>query len=186
MGNTESSSKPAQGSAVSQPISQPVQATPASGMSRGQFLLAGYGALAAFGTGLAGVVGRYFFPNVIYEPSAIFNAGPVKDFDLGVSLKWINSQVWIVRTSKGLYGLIAICRHLGCTPNWFQDQQRFKCPCHGSVYILSGDVVAGPAPRPLWRPHLEITTTGDLIVDKSIVQDSPPMRDKPPFFLVPS
>ncbi len=169
-------------SAVS-PVKPPPSAKPSSGMSRGQFLLAGYGALAAFGAVIAGSVGRFFFPNVIYEPSAIFNAGSVKDFNSGVSLKWINKQVWVVRTSKGLYALIAICRHLGCTPNWFQDQQLFKCPCHGSVYNLQGTIIAGPAPRNLWRPHLEIATTGDLIIDKSIVQDSSPMRDEPPFFL---
>ena len=156
---------------------------PSSGMSRGQFLLAGYGALAAFGAVLAGSAGRFFFPNVIYEPSAIFNAGPMKDFSPGVSLKWINKQVWVVRNSKGVYALIAICRHLGCTPNWFQDQQLFKCPCHGSVYNLQGIIIAGPAPRNLWRPHLEIASTGDLIVDKSIVQDTPPMYYEPPFFL---
>ena len=152
-------------------------------MSRGQFLLAGYGALAAFGAVIAGSAGRFFLPNVIYEPSEIFNAGPIKDFGQGVSLKWINKLVWVIRTSKGVYGLIAICRHLGCKPNWFQDQQLFKCPCHGSVYTKEGLIIAGPAPRNLWRPHLEITTTGELIVDKSIVQDTPPMYYQPPFFL---
>jgi len=27
--------------------------------------------------------------------------------------------------------------HLGCTPNWWGDQNRFKCPCHGSNYTMA-------------------------------------------------
>jgi len=172
----------------SQPPSKPAAPSPAkpSGepISRRDFLWLGWSALVAFlGTGAAATA-RFFFPNVIYEPSQKFNAGPAKSFGLGVDLRWLNEQrVWIIRTDKGFYALWARCTHLGCTPNWFGDQGRFRCPCHGSNYTVEGDVIAGPAPRPLWRPAIELTSTGDLMIDKAVLQDLPGLREKEPFFL---
>ena len=144
----------------------------------------GWGSMVAFIGGGAAATGRFFFPNVIYEPSQKFNAGPVKSYDKGVSTRWLNEQrVWIIRNDKGIYALWARCTHLGCTPNWFGDQGRFRCPCHGSNYTPEGDVIAGPAPRPLWRAKVELAATGDLIVDKAVLEDLPGKRDKAPFFL---
>lgn len=162
----------------------PKPAAAAKGMTRGDFLWVGWGTLAAFGAAIAGASARFFFPNVIYEPSQKFNAGPAKSFDIGVSTKWLNEQrMWIIRTPEGIYALWARCTHLGCTPNWFPDQNRFKCPCHGSNYTQAGDVIAGPAPKPLWRAKIELAATGDLIVDKAQLEDKPGPRDKAPYFL---
>ena len=163
----------------------PAPKTAAPGqMTRGDFLWAGWSMLAAFFAASAAAGARYLFPNVTYEPSQIFNAGPASSYDIGVSTKWLNEQrVWIIRTSTGLYAMWARCTHLGCTPNWFPDQNRFKCPCHGSNYTLAGDVIAGPAPIPLWRAKITVASTGDLIIDKGVLADQPPKRDQPPFFL---
>lgn len=167
-----------------QPAPKPAAAKPAGGVTRGQFLWLGWASLVAFVGGFAAATARFFFPNVIYEPSQKFNAGPAKSYDFGVSTKWLNEQrVWIIRTPEGFYSLWARCTHLGCTPSWFGDQNRFKCPCHGSNYTIKGDVIAGPAPRPLWRPKIEITSQGDLMIDKAILEDRPGLREKVPFFL---
>lgn len=166
------------------PVPAPAPAPkPAADMTRGDFLWAGWGMLAAFFAATAGAGARFFFPNVIYEPSQKFNAGPAASYDFGVSTKWLNEQrVWIIRTGSGFYALWARCTHLGCTPNWWADQNRFKCPCHGSNYTVEGDVIAGPAPRPLWRAKIEIAQTGDLIVDKSQLEDIPGKRELAPYF----
>jgi cytochrome b6-f complex iron-sulfur subunit len=179
-GNTPPQPKPqsASGAALAKP------AAPAKGMTRGDFLWVGWGTLAAFGAALGAAGARFFFPNVIYEPSQKFNAGPAKSFDIGVSTKWLNEQrMWIIRTETGFYALWARCTHLGCTPNWFPDQNRFKCPCHGSNYTPGGDVIAGPAPKPLWRAKIELAATGDLIIDKAQLEDKPGPRDKAPYFV---
>ncbi|WP_456845385.1 QcrA and Rieske domain-containing protein [Cellulomonas sp. P5_C6] len=41
----------------------------------------------------------------------------------------------------------AICTHQGCTVA--PDGKELKCPCHGSVFDLTGGNVSGPAPSPL-------------------------------------
>jgi cytochrome b6-f complex iron-sulfur subunit len=152
-------------------------------MTRKDFMWAGWTALVGFLGSGAAASARFFFPNVIYEPSQKFNAGPAKGYDVGVSTKWLNEQrVWIIRTEKGFYALWARCTHLGCTPNWFDAETRFKCPCHGSNFNPGGDVIAGPAPQPLWRAKVELAATGDLIIDKAVLENKPGNREKPPYF----
>lgn len=156
---------------------------PAAVMTRRDFLWTAYGTLAAFLGVVSAAGARFFFPNVIYEPSQKFNAGPASSYDVGVSTKWLSEQrVWIIRTSKGFYALWARCTHLGCTPNWFNDQNRFKCPCHGSNFSRDGDVIAGPAPQPLWRTKIELAKTGDLIIDKAFLANKQGPRDETPYF----
>jgi len=50
--------------------------------------------------------------------------------------------------SDAFVALTSTCTHEACTVTGFQNQQ-YVCPCHGSVYTLSGTNVSGPAPRPL-------------------------------------
>ena len=58
--------------------------------------------------------------------------------------------VWAVKQAKGDVTVFSpICTHLGCGYHWDGGSQQFKCPCHGSVFDVSGRVVGGPAPRPL-------------------------------------
>ena len=69
---------------------------------------------------------------------------------------------------------MAVCTHLGCTPNWLAAQNKFKCPCHGSGYYVSGINFEGPAPRPLERREIAVSADdGQLIVDKA---DAVPLR----------
>ena len=167
-----------------QPAAKPTPAVAAKPITRGDFLWLGWSMLAGFVAAGAAASARFFFPNVIYEPSQKFNAGPAKNYDIGVSTKWLNEQrVWIIRNEKGFYALWARCTHLGCTPNWFDDQKRFKCPCHGSNFNPGGDVIAGPAPVPLNRAKIELSATGELIVDKAVLENKQGPRDRSPFFL---
>ena len=166
------------------PAPAPRPAAKPAEITRGDFLWLGWSALAGFVGATAAASARFFFPNVIYEPSQKFNAGPAKTYDVGVSTKWLNEQrVWIIRTEKGFYALWARCTHLGCTPNWFDDQKRFKCPCHGSNFNPSGDVIAGPAPVPLLRAKIDLAATGDLIIDKAVLENKPGPRERAPFFV---
>ncbi|MFO0948735.1 MAG: Rieske 2Fe-2S domain-containing protein [Planctomycetota bacterium] len=119
---------------------------------------------------ILGVV-RFMFPNVLAEPPSQFNTGLAKDqFDPGaVNERWkTDFQVWIVNLSseQKLVALSTVCTHLGCTPSWLEQEQKFKCPCHGSGFYKDGINFEGPAPRPLERFAI-YEVDGVVVVDKS-------------------
>jgi cytochrome b6-f complex iron-sulfur subunit len=74
----------------------------------------------------------------------------------------------VVRNEEGIYALLAICTHLGCTPNWLEAENKFKCPCHGSGFYMSGINFEGPSPRPLERVRVARTDDGQLLVDVGV------------------
>jgi cytochrome b6-f complex iron-sulfur subunit len=145
----------------------------------------GWGSFASFFGGITVGTLRFFFPKVLYEPSQRFLAGKPEDYQVGeVSTRMKKEQrVWMIRNEQGMYALIAICTHLGCTPIWWPTEQRFKCPCHGSNFLIDGQNVAGPAPVPLFRAAISLDLAGNIVVDKSLQENQPGKRDKPPFFL---
>jgi len=123
---------------------------------------------------------RYMFPRVLFEPPTTFQAGSPEEYAPDVvSEKFKKDQrVWIVRNEDGsLYALLAICTHLGCTPNWFGIENKFKCPCHGSGFYRDGTNYEGPAPRPLDRIRISLTSDGQLVVDKGVVYRMVPGKD---------
>ena len=140
---------------------------------------------------------KFMFPTVLYEPPTVFKIGKVGDFGMGVDERLKKErQIWVVKNERGLYVLVAICRHLGCTPNWFPDQQRFRCPCHGSIYDIYGNVRGGPAPRTLWRAAVSIDAADNQIVVNFLNRQDPdpestvegltveePPREKAPYFV---
>ncbi|MFC5408336.1 FAD-dependent oxidoreductase [Larkinella bovis] len=44
-----------------------------------------------------------------------------------------------------LHAHSAICPHLGCVVHWNADEKSFDCPCHGSRFTGTGQVINGPA-----------------------------------------
>lgn len=136
------------------------------------FSLAGWGAILA-SLGAAGLAfARFMFPRVLFEPNPTFIAGSPESYVPGtVDERFKQSQrVWIVRQEDGsFYAMLAICTHLGCTPNWLSAEGKFKCPCHGSGFRRDGTNFEGPAPRPLDRVKIALNPEGQLIVDKSVL-----------------
>ncbi len=65
--------------------------------------------------------------------------------------------VVVVRTSAdNVVGFSAICTHQGCTVSSI-TKTTIDCPCHGSQFaLMTGKVVAGPAPRPLPSVPVEV------------------------------
>src|SRR4029453_10948424 len=54
-----------------------------------------------------------------------------------------------------LVGWSAVCTHLSCAVLWREDDNLLECPCHDGVFDpATGEVVAGPPPRPL--PPVEL------------------------------
>jgi menaquinol-cytochrome c reductase iron-sulfur subunit len=67
------------------------------------------------------------------------------------------TTAWVVkRTGNGVVAFGPQCTHLGCAYHWDEGKSEFLCPCHNSVFSVDGQVVSGPAPRPLDRYECKI------------------------------
>jgi cytochrome b6-f complex iron-sulfur subunit len=111
---------------------------------------------------------RFFFPRVLYEPKARFRIGYPADFGFGVDSNFQSAhRIWVVRNTEGIFVIYAVCTHLGCTPDWKPEENKFKCPCHGSGYDSEGINFEGPAPRPMDRAQVGLAPDGQIEVDVS-------------------
>lgn len=116
---------------------------------------------------------RFLFPNVLSEPPSVYKAGELNSYEENkVDDKFKDVGFWVIRAKDDrnrdiVYALSTTCTHLGCTPNWLEADKKFKCPCHGSGFKISGINFEGPAPRPLERYAIRRTEDGQVIVDKS-------------------
>lgn len=120
--------------------------------------------------GFFSMIGRFLFPNVLFEPSQVFKAGRPDDYQpntVSTELK-AKERVWIIRTEDRIFALLARCTHLGCTPNWLANENKFKCPCHGSGFRMTGINYEGPAPRPLERVKIALSDDGSIVLDRSV------------------
>ena len=160
------------------------------GMERRSFikwLTLGWGAFAAIVAGYGTLTLRFLFPNVLFEPKQSFLAGFPAEYEVGFVSERFKSKhaVWIVRDSEKIYALSTVCTHLGCTPNWLENENKFKCPCHGSGFYKTGVNFEGPAPRPLERFRIFLNDEGEIVVDKmKKYQQEKGEWDNPESFLV--
>jgi cytochrome b6-f complex iron-sulfur subunit len=145
-------------------------------LSRRAWLGLAWGAFSAASAAALAATGRFMFPNVLNEPPQQFKAGFPTEYGIGVDERWKEKfAIWLVRITdedvephgSGFYALITVCTHLGCTPNYLSAENKFKCPCHGSGYRLTGINFEGPAPRPLERARIVFADDGQILVDKS-------------------
>lgn len=68
----------------------------------------------------------------------------------GKLLRIEGQQVACSRDDKGkLHAVSAVCTHMGCLVHWNNTEQTWDCPCHGSRFETTGEVIAGPAEKPL-------------------------------------
>jgi cytochrome b6-f complex iron-sulfur subunit len=76
------------------------------------------------------------------------------------ALVYKDTRVAVIREAGEIYALSLVCTHLGCTVA--VTPKELVCPCHGSVFDRQGNVVEGPADRPLIRYAVE--DRGDRVV----------------------
>ena len=84
------------------------------------------------------------------DREAVFEAGAVEAFQPNSVTAFVRAKLYLCRLEDG--GFLALsrkCTHLGCTVPWVAKESRFACPCHGSAFDITGDIIESPAPRAL-------------------------------------
>jgi cytochrome b6-f complex iron-sulfur subunit len=80
----------------------------------------------------------------------IITAGAVERFEPNSVTAFVRGKFYLARLEDG--GFLALsrtCTHLGCTLPWSEKEMQFACPCHGSAFAITGEVLDAPAPRAL-------------------------------------
>jgi len=98
--------------------------------------------------------------------------GNVSSFAAETSTYVPANRLYVVNTKGYLFALSQKCPHLGCHVPFCDSSGRFECPCHGSIYDLAGEYIAGPAPRGMDR--YDIKLVGDhVVVDTGVLKTGP-------------
>jgi|SRR5664279_4534995 len=73
----------------------------------------------------------------------------------------IVQNILVINIDNNFMALSSICTHQGCTVGYNSAANDVECPCHGSVFSIGGNVVAGPAISPLHS--FPVTKTGTVL-----------------------
>jgi len=61
-----------------------------------------------------------------------------------------DQHVALYRDGQGqLHAITSICTHRACDVGWNDQGKTWDCPCHGSRFTPTGEVINGPAVMPL-------------------------------------
>lgn len=116
---------------------------------RGFLGIAFIGSLIAVAGAWLGATLKFMRPPQTQGFGGLVYAGLVEEFPEGSVERVIAGRFYIVHTEDGLLAQYYKCTHLGCSVPFSEAEGQFHCPCHGSLFTLTGEVAGGPAPRPL-------------------------------------
>lgn len=102
--------------------------------------------------GSAAMLWRYLTPRALQRRQVVVSL-PKAELPAHGALVYREARVAIFNSESGLYALSLVCTHLGCTLN--VTDKGLSCPCHGSLFDLGGNVLKGPAERPLHKMRVE-------------------------------
>jgi len=130
--------------------------------------------MAALGGALSSILQGCGSGNGLTSPSSInslpivsatdLNGGVVVTIDSSSPLASVggaalvqspSALVLVARTAQGSFtALSPVCTHQACTITGYANQT-FVCPCHGSQFSSTGQVISGPAFAPLTQFHTQ-------------------------------
>ena len=139
------------------------------GLTRRRFCqAAGLAACAMASGGAAAVTADFLRPRVLFEPPTSFTVGSPDGVAVGSVLDFPEHRAFVIRLADGFRALSSVCTHLGCITRHQPDGNLIACPCHGSRFSLDGEVIAGPAPRPLHWLQMTLSEKGEILVDTAL------------------
>ena len=75
-------------------------------------------------------------------------------------------RIGAYRDEQGKLFLVnTTCTHMGCELNWNSAERSWDCPCHGSRFTFSGNIIDGPAVSPLTAEN-DVNTVEKIIKDE--------------------
>lgn len=91
-----------------------------------------------FGTLLDYYKTRPDHPGSVTLASIALNDAEIVEFD--------GQKAGAYRDERGMLHIVsASCTHMGCTVSWNNVEKTWDCPCHGSRFSVTGEVINGPA-----------------------------------------
>ncbi len=96
-----------------------------------------------------------FFGTVLDEANMPLKASSMAPGSVKSAVNGGN-KILVIRDGDGMRALSKACTHKSCTVKWDQENNMIRCPCHGSRYALTGEVLKGPAKKPLQKIDLKI------------------------------
>lgn len=95
-----------------------------------------------FGTLLDYYKTRPDHPGSVSLASIALNDAEIVEFD--------GQKAGAYRDERGMLHIVsASCTHMGCIVRWNNVEKTWDCPCHGSRFSVTGEVINGPANFPL-------------------------------------
>lgn len=104
---------------------------------------------------------RFLTPKRSSRPALLQVA--ITDIPASGALVFRQERIAVMREGDHFRALSLICTHLGCTVS--VTPEGMVCPCHGSRFDRAGQVLTGPAQRPLTR--LAVEQDGAMLVVRS-------------------
>jgi cytochrome b6-f complex iron-sulfur subunit len=123
-------------------------------------------------------------PNTSKTTDGFTVVGSVAELEKNGHLQ--TKEVAVVINPSNPNQLIAVnpkCTHQGCDVKWSAGAKRYECPCHGANFDANGEVLNGPATKPLTAYPAKIVGTQVLvkisaIPPKDLKNTAPPSRGR--------
>lgn len=130
----------------------------------------------ALAAGLVVEAGWMSYDILVPRPSGGFGgtveAGAEVGFPAGEVRYFPEGRFYVTRVEDEIIALYQKCPHLGCRVPFCDSSGRFECPCHGSIFNLKGEYVAGPSPRGMDQFPVSVSE-GLVAVDTGTIVEGP-------------
>ena len=141
--------------------------------NRREFLRAGWKAgVAMLGAAAGWTVWESLRPLAGAAGGGKIKLGDASTYQPGTATFVPEGRLFIANTGDAggakphIFALSQKCPHLGCQVPFCESSGRFECPCHGSVFDIGGERIAGPAPVGMTQYPVSIEG-GAIVVDTS-------------------